>query len=69
MATVPKGLIKDCLIHYGLSDDGIFNSPVVSVVEDKKSFNAGFVENVFLVIFGILVLIFSISMIGFIFFT
>lgn len=60
VSTVLRVTIKDCLIYYGLVSEKLFDQPVVEVIEDKRKFNAGFVSNVALIIFGIGLVIFSI---------
>lgn len=59
VSTVNRSLIKDCLIYYDLVNEKIFEQPVVEVVEDKRKFNEGFASSVVLIIFGIVILIFS----------
>lgn len=59
VSTVTRGLIKDCLIYYELVNEKIFNQPVVEVVDDKRKFNEGFASSVVLIIFGVVILIFS----------
>lgn len=59
VSTVDRGLIKDCLIYYGLVSEKKFNQPVVEVVEDKRFFNEGFVSSLVLIIFGAAIIIFS----------
>ncbi len=68
VATVPRKLVKDCLIFYDLVNESVFQSPVVDVKEDKRLFNEGFVGNLFLVIFGIFILVFCIGMVAMVFF-
>lgn len=59
VSTVSKTLIKNCLIHYGLVNERLFEQPVVEVLDDKRKFNEGFASNVVLIIFGIFIVIFS----------
>lgn len=67
ITTVPRNLIKECMIYYGLVREEIFDQPVIEVVSPKK-FNKGFISNVILILFGIAVLIFSmVIVIGFLF--
>lgn len=63
ISTVSKSLIKDCLIHYGLVNERIFEQPVVEVVEDKRKFNEGFASNIVLIVFGIFIVAFSVFVI------
>ena len=60
VATVSKDLIKECSVFYDLVHEDTFKSPVVSVVDDKRVFNEGFVGNVFVILIGLSILIFSI---------
>lgn len=60
VATINKKIIKDIMIFYKLVTKKIFDRPVVEVVEDKRVFNDGFVGNMFLIVFGIAVIIFCI---------
>ena len=62
VATVPVHLVKECMVQYGFMSENIFNEPVVELKEEKK-FNQGFVGNLFLIVFGILILIFSVSVV------
>ena len=59
VSTVARSLIKDCLIYYDLVNEKIFNQPVVEVFDDKRKFNEGFASSVVLIVFGIVILIFS----------
>lgn len=63
VATVGKKLIKDIMIFYKLVTEKTLERPVVEIVEDKRIFNEGFVGNIFLIVLGIVVIIFSISVI------
>lgn len=58
VSTVSRDLIKGCLIYYDLVNESMFNRPVVEVVEDKK-FNEGFASSMVLIVFGIIVIVFS----------
>lgn len=60
VATVSKKVIKDIMIYYKLVTEKTLERPVVQIVEDKKFFNEGFVGNIFLIILGLIVIIFSI---------
>ena len=60
VTTIPKSLVKECLIHYNLVSENMLKGPIVEVREEKKKFNGGLVGNLFLVIFGIFIFIFSI---------
>ena len=59
VSTVLRKLIKDCLIYYGLVNESMFNQPVVEVVEDKRNFNEGFASSFWLIIFGVVILVFA----------
>ena len=58
VSTVSRDLIKECLIFYDLINESMFNRPVVEVVEDKK-FNEGFASSMVLIVFGIIIILFS----------
>ena len=60
VSTVNRGLIKECLIFYDLVNESMFNQPIVKVVDDKRIFNEGFASSIVLIIFGGIVLLFSI---------
>ena len=64
VSTVSKALIKDCLIHYGLVNEKLFDQPVVEVVEDKRKLSEGFASNILLIVFGLIILGFSIFVIS-----
>lgn len=59
VSTVPRNLIKDCLIYYQLITEEMLEPPLVEVIEDKRIFHEGFVSNIALIVFGIVVLVFS----------
>jgi len=59
VSTVSRKLIKECLIYYGLVNEKKFNQPVVEVVDDKRKFNEGFASSVVLIVFGVIILLFS----------
>lgn len=59
VSTVSRNLIKDCLIYYDLVSEKILNQQIVDVVEDKRMFNEGFASSMVLIIFGMVILIFS----------
>ena len=63
VATVSVKLVKDCLIFYHLVSQDILDSPNVLVVDDTKKFNEGFVGNVFVILFGVFILVFSVCII------
>lgn len=63
VATVDKTIIKDIMIFNKLVTKKTLERPVVEIVEDKRMFNEGFVGNIFLIILGIIVVVFSISVI------
>lgn len=58
VSTVSRDLIKECLIYYNLVNESMFNRPVVEVVEDKK-LNEGFASSMVLIVFGVIIIIFS----------
>ena len=58
VSTVSRDLIKECLIFYDLINESMFNRPVVEVVEDKK-FNEGFASSMVLIVFGVVIILFS----------
>ena len=58
VSTVSRDLIKECLIYYNLVNESMFNRPVVEVVEDKK-FNEGFASSMVLIVFGVVIILFS----------
>lgn len=60
VSTVSRSVIKDCLIYYELVSEKMFDQPVVEVVEDKRKFNEGFVSNIALIVFGVVLVVFSI---------
>ena len=62
VATVSVKLVKECMMEYGLVSEDIFKSPVVELKEDRV-LNKGFVGNVFFIIVGVLVIIFSVVMV------
>lgn len=64
VSTAKKSLIKNCLIHYDLVSEKLFEQPIVEVVDDKRIFNEGFVSNIVLIVFGVLILVFSFFVIG-----
>ena len=62
VATVPIKLVKDCMNEYGLvHSEHMLDSAVASVVQDRRVFSHGFVGNIFLIAFGLLILVFSVS--------
>ena len=63
VATVSVKLIKDCLKYYNLVTDNMLNAPNVEVIDDNKKFNEGFVGNVFVILFGVFILVFSVCVI------
>lgn len=56
VASVSKEKIKDIVKYYDLVNEGMFNSPVVDVVEEKR-FSGGFITNVFAIVFSVVVFI------------
>lgn len=68
VTTVSKGLIKECMIFYGLVTKSLFDSPIVEVQDEKGYFNKGFVSNIIVIIFGIVVVIFClVTVVGILF--
>ena len=63
VASVSVSLVKDCLKYYNLVNDSLLHSPEVNVKDDSKNFNEGFVGNVFLIFFGVFVLVLSVCVI------
>lgn len=59
VSTVSRSLIKDILIYYNLVNENIFNRPVVEVIEEKSKFNEGFASSIVLIIFGVVIIVFS----------
>lgn len=59
VSTVSRSLIKDCLIYYNLVNESMFNRPVVEVVEEKSKFNEGFASSIVLIVFGVVIILFS----------
>lgn len=59
VSTVSRDLIKECLIYYNLVSESMFNRPVVEVVEEKSKFNEGFASSIVLIVFGIVIILFS----------
>ena len=48
--------------EYGLvHSEHMLDSAVASVVQDRRVFSHGFVGNIFLIAFGLLILVFSVS--------
>lgn len=60
VCTVSKNQVKDIMICYKLVTEKTLEKPTVEVVEDKKIFNDGFASNIFVILIGIVVIIFSI---------
>lgn len=63
VSTVPKSLIKECLLFYGLKTKNEVNKPVIEVIDDDKKLNEGFASNIFLIIVGTSILIISLVVI------
>jgi len=63
VTTVPRNLIKECMIEYQLVTESIFEVPLVEVQEEKL-LNKGFISNVILIVFGIVVIIFCLVVVG-----
>lgn len=57
VTTVPKILVKDCMLFYGLVTNEHFDTPLVQVADEKGYFNKGFVSNIGVILFGIFVLV------------
>ena len=60
ISTINKKVVKEILIFYNLITEKTLEKPVVDVLEDKKIFNEGFISNIFLILFGLIVIITSI---------
>ena len=60
VATVSKKMIKDVMIFYKLVTEKTLEKPVAKVIEDKRIFNEGFAGNIFLILLGVVVIVFSI---------
>ncbi len=58
VTTISVSYIKECLMFYQLFNKEMLNRPVVSIKEDTRKFNEGFVSNVALIIMGIVILLF-----------
>ena len=63
VASVPVALVKDCIKYYNLVNESLLSSPEVKVRDDTQKFNEGFVGNVFLILFGVFVLVLSVCVI------
>lgn len=60
VATINKRVIKEVMVHYKLVNKNTFDRPIVEIKEDKRVFNEGFVGNIFLIIFGLVVIVFCV---------
>ena len=58
VTTISKSILKDVVGFYGVVDNDLSRT-IVEVVDDKKVLSEGFVGNMFLIVFGILVVVFS----------
>jgi len=63
VATIDKKVIREVMIYYNLVTKKMFERPVVEVVDNDRKFDLGFVFNMFLIVFGIAVVIFCIVMV------
>ena len=59
VSTVPRKLIKNCLVYYQLLNEKMLEPPVVEVVDDRRIFSEGFASNLALIFLGVAVLVFS----------
>lgn len=59
VCTTSRNLIKDCLVYYNLVSEKILSQPVVEVVDDTKNFSEGFASSVVLIVFGVVILLFT----------
>lgn len=59
VSTVSRDLIKECLIYYNLVNESMFNRPVIEVVEEKSKFNEGFASSMVLIVFGVIIILYS----------
>lgn len=53
VATIPRKLVKEMMIYYGLVTDKLFDQPVVDVLPSRKKFQEGFASNIVLIVFGL----------------
>lgn len=60
VTTIDKKIIKDLMIFYKLVTEKTLEKPVVEIIEDKRKFNEGFVGNIFLILLGLLVIVFCV---------
>ena len=63
VSTVLISLVKDFLEYYEINRDDVFKSPIVDVIDDKKKFNQGFVGNIVVIMFGVFIFLFCISIV------
>jgi hypothetical protein len=63
VTTISRKVLKEILIFYQLVRPELFEQPVVEVVADKRKFNEGFAVNIGIILFGLVVVIFSIVVI------
>ena len=68
VTTVSISLVKECMKYYGLEREDVFESPVVNVKEDKRKLSDGFVGNLFLIVFGIFIIVFCVGVVFSVFF-
>lgn len=68
VTTVSSGLVKDCLIYYGLVRPDMLERPMVGVVESKKKFSEGAFGNLVFIVFGILFVVFCLIILYGVFF-
>lgn len=63
VSTISKKHIKDIMVFYKLITKKTLERPIVEIVDDEKFFNDGFLGNIFLILFGVGVIIFCISVV------
>ena len=57
---ISKKIIKDIMIYYKLVTKKTIERPFATIVEDERFFNEGYIGNIFLIVLGLIVVIFSI---------
>lgn len=63
VSTIAKKHIKNIMIFYKLITKKTLERPVVEIVDDERFFSEGFLGNIFLILFGVGVIIFCISVV------
>ena len=63
VSTISKKHIKGIMVFYKLITKKTLERPIVEIVDDEKFFNDGFLGNIFLILFGVGVIIFCISVV------